>query len=132
MTTIDGNAVAAAERLAGSEEQARRAGARAGLLGDGHPQGFERLPSEVQWAFSESYTQGRHTARVADGKEHVAAGAMSIPAYATTREQLVAEFQRRADLQQEFLSEAAFVAFAMAERSGKLRILRRPDASTAA
>ncbi|MBG0797555.1 hypothetical protein IYX23_07725 [Methylocystis sp. L43] len=130
--TIDEDAIAAAERLACSEEQANRAGASAGLLGEGKPLGFDRWPSEAQWAFSESYERARHCRRVAEGKERVAAAEPTIPAYATTREQLATEFQRRADLQQEFLSEAAFVAFAMAERSGKFRILRRPDASSAA
>ncbi|NUJ82043.1 hypothetical protein HUN39_18855, partial [Methylocystis sp. FS] len=108
---IDENAVAAAERLAGSEEQARRAGASAGLLGEGAPQGFDCWPSKAQWAFNESYERGRHCRRVAEGKERVAAAAPSIPTYATTRAQLAAEFQRRADLQREFLSEADFVAY---------------------
>ncbi|WP_292530237.1 hypothetical protein [Methylocystis sp.] len=106
-------------------EQASRAGARAGLLGEGAPQGFDRWPTESQLAFTESYGRGRHCRRVAEGKEHATAAAPSIPSYATTREQLAAEFRNRSDLQQEFLSETDFVAFALAERSGKLRILRR-------
>ena len=130
--TIDENAVAAAERLAGSEEQARRAGASAGMFGEGKPKSFDRWPSKAQAAYFESYEQGRHCRAVADGKERVATIEPSIPAHATTREQLAAEFQRRADLQQEFLCADDFVSFVMAERSGKLRILRRPAASSAA
>lgn len=132
MTTIEDDAIAAAERLACSEGQAKKAGARAGLLGEGKPQGFEKWPSKAQAEYLESYATGRHCRRVAEGKERVAAAAPSISAFATTREQLAAEYQRRADLQQEFLSEASFVAYAMAVRSGKLRILRRPAASSAA
>ena len=56
----------------------------------------------------------------------------TVPDYAATGEQLADLYQRRADLQREFLSEADFVAFALAERSGKLRISRRPAASAAA
>ncbi len=130
--TIDENAVAAAERLASFEERARRAGASAGLLGEGKPEGFDRWPSKARAAYYESYERGRHCRRVAEGKERVAAAAPSIPAYATTREQLAAELQRRPDLQQELRSEASFVAYAMAVRSGTLRTHRRPAASSAA
>jgi hypothetical protein len=130
--TIDANSVAAAERLADSEEQARRAGARAGLLGEGKPQDFDRWPSKPQAAYLESYATGRHCRRVAEGKERVAAAEPSLPVHATTREQLAAAFARRPDLQREFGSADTFVAFAMAEREGKVRILRRPAASSAA
>ena len=132
MTTIDEDAIEASERLACSEGQAKKAGVRAGLLGEGKPQGFDRWPSKAQAEYLESYATGRHCRRVAEGKEQVAAAEPTIPACATTREQLAAEFQRRADLQQEFRSEASFVAYAMAVRSGTLRIHRRPAASSAA
>ncbi|MFO1125110.1 MAG: hypothetical protein U1E25_07400 [Methylocystis sp.] len=129
--TIDENALAAAERLSGFEERARRAGAGAGMFGEGKPKDFDRWPSNAQAAYDESYAQGRRCRRVAEGKEQVAAAEPSIPAYATSREQLAAEFQRRADLQREFLCADDFVAFTMAERSGALRIHRRPGASAA-
>lgn len=110
-------------------EQAARAGASAGLLGEGEPRGMERLSNAAQAAFGEAYAKGRHCRRVAEGKEHLRAAAPTIPANATTREQLAAEFQRRPDLRREFLSEAAFVAFAIAERSGKVSITRKRASS---
>ncbi|MBG0801638.1 hypothetical protein IYW40_09090 [Methylocystis sp. H4A] len=119
MTTIDDDAIAAAARLACSEGQAKKAGARAGLLGESTPQGFDRWPSKAKAAYCESYERGRHCRRVAEGKERIAAAAPSIPAYAATREQIAAEYQRRADLQREFLSEADFVAYVMAERGDR-------------
>jgi hypothetical protein len=119
--TIDANSVAAAERLADSEEQALRAGARAGLLGEGKPRGFERWPSKSQAEYLDGYATGRHCRRVAEGKERVAAAEPSPPVHATTRERLVDEFSRRADLQREFSSADTFVAFVMAERAGKAR-----------
>jgi hypothetical protein len=81
-------------------------------------------------------TEARYAETIAERRNRVAAPATAHAEAAsiesTTREGLAAEFQRRVDLQQEFLSEADFVAFTMAERSGKLRILRRPVASSAA
>ncbi len=112
-------------------ERAGPAQAR-GLLGEGTPQGFDRWPSKAQAAYYASYEKGRHCRRVAEGKEHVATAEPTVPDYAATGEQLADLYQRRADLQREFLSEADFVAFALAERSGKLRISRRPAASAAA
>ncbi|PWB89891.1 hypothetical protein C5688_13710 [Methylocystis sp. MitZ-2018] len=102
-------------------KEAEQIGARAGLLGDGKPKGFEQWPGPAQAAYSESYARGRHCRQVAEGKERVAAPEPNIPNETTTREQLAAEFQRRADLQQEFVSEAGFIAYAMAERAGKAR-----------
>ncbi|WP_292532283.1 hypothetical protein [Methylocystis sp.] len=129
--TIDENAITAAERLAGSEEQAKRAGARAGLLGEGHPQGFDRWPSEAQWAFSESYERARHCRRVAEGKERVAPPVVSERA-ASTEDDWAAEYDRSAAIRSEFRSKETYLAFKRFEASGTLRILRRPDASSAA
>lgn len=106
-------------------EQAARAGARAGLLGEGATRGMERLSSAALAAFGEAYATGRRCRRVAEGKERVASPEAAIPVHAMTREELAAEFQRRPDLRREFSSEASFVAFAIAERSGKVSIVRK-------
>ncbi|RNJ50286.1 hypothetical protein [Methylocystis hirsuta] len=106
-------------------EEAARDGACAGLLGAGVPRGMERLSGAAKAEFAEGYATGRHCRRVAEGKEHVRAAAPVIPDHAMTREQLVAEFRRRPDLRREFLSEAGFVAFAMAQRAGKVSVVRK-------
>lgn len=91
------------------------------MLGEGKPRGFERWPSKLQAEYMESYARGRHCRRVAEGKARVAAAERSPPVHGTTREQLVDEFSRRADLQREFSSVNTFVAGVMAERAGKAR-----------
>ncbi len=110
-------------------EEAARSGASDGLLSVEARRGMARLSAASKAEYAEAYATGRHCRRVAQGKERVASPEAAIPDHAMTREQLAAEFQRRPDLRREFLSEAAFVAFAIAERSGKVSIVRKRASS---
>jgi len=106
-------------------EEAARAGASAGLLGAGARRGMERLSGAALAAFAGAYATGRHCRRVAEGKERVVSPEAAIPDHATTRAELAAEFRRRPDLRREFSSEASFIAYALAERAGRVHVVRK-------
>lgn len=105
-------------------EEVKLAGASDGLLSAGARRGMARLPGAAKAEYAEAYAAGRHCRRVAQGKERVASPEAAID-HAMTREEFATEFRRRPDLRQEFLSEAAFVAFAVAQRAGKITIVRK-------
>jgi hypothetical protein len=111
-------------------ERAGPAQAR-GLLGEGTPQGFDRWPSKARAAYYESYEQGRHCRRVAEGKEHVALTINSAQS-ASTEDAWASEYDRSAAIRSEFRSKETYLAFKRFEASGTLRIHRRPAPSSAA